>query len=314
MASADEVCRDGKRYRTLSRFLRETTGRRAVKIPLFSGCSCPNRDGTCGIGGCTYCTERGGGEFSPHGGTLAAQYAEGCKRLSQKWPDADKIAYFQSFTNTYCPPEKLRQLLAEAAALPDVRGVCLSTRADCLAPEAVGVLRKAAGRLPVSLELGLQTACDETAARINRGHTFADFVRGYRRAKDAGLRVCVHLIDGLPGETHRQMVDSARAVAALRPDGVKLHMLHILRGSALGRQWEKEPFPLLTREQYVSIVCDQLEVLPPETVIERLTGDGDRRTLLAPDWTRGKRAVLNAIDRALSRRGTWQGRLWEETI
>ena len=314
MNDDSDLIRDGKRYRTLSRHLRETTGRRIVKIPLSAGCTCPNRDGTCGVGGCAYCTAKGGGEFAPRSGTLAAQYETGCARLLAKWPDADRIAFFQSFTNTYCTPRRLKELLTEAAALPDVRGICLSTRADCLEREKIDILRGMNACIPVSLELGLQTASDETAKRIGRGHTFAQFVEGYTRASAAGIRVCIHLIDGLPGEDAAQMRETARQVARLRPDGVKLHMLHILRGSRLGRQWEKGPFRLLTREEYVSIVVDQLELLPPETVIERLTGDGDRRTLLAPDWTRNKRAVLNAVDAELSRRQTWQGRLWEEPV
>ena len=312
MGDREEMCRDGKRYRTLARHLKETTGRRMVKIPLSSGFTCPNRDGTCGMGGCTFCTACGGGEFAPRSGTLAEQYEKGCRILEEKWPDADRVAYFQSFTNTYCTPRALRELLEATERLPRVKAIRIATRADCLPAEAIAVLREENGRLPVSLELGLQTANDETAKRINRGFSFAVFADACARAHEAGLGVCIHLIDGLPGEDRAQMVRSARETAKLRPEGVKLHMLHILRGSALGAAYQKEPFPLLTREEYVSVVCDQLEVLPPETVIERLTGDGDRRRLLAPDWTRNKRAVLNAIDRELSRRDTWQGRLWEE--
>jgi len=313
LVDREEMCRDGKRYRTLARRLKETTGRRMVKIPLSSGCTCPNRDGTCGVGGCIYCTGRGGGEFAPRSGTLAEQYEKGCRALEQKWPGADRVAYFQSFTNTYCTPHALRALLEETEQLPGVRAVRLATRADCLPEEAIAVLREANGRLPVTLELGLQTANDETARRLNRGFAFAVFADACARAKAAGLGVCIHLINGLPGEDAAQMIESARAAARLRPEGIKIHMLHVLRGSALGRAYQEEPFALLTQEEYVSIVCGQLEVLPPETVIERLTGDGDRRRLLAPDWTRNKRAVLNAIDRELARRDTWQGRLWEES-
>lgn len=313
ITAKETVCRDGKRYRTLARHLRETTGRRIVKIPLPSGCTCPNRDGTKGVGGCAFCTGRGGGEFSPLSLPLAEAYRQGCDTLLQKWPGAAPVAYFQSFSNTYCPPEQLFSLLSSAAALPGVEGIRLATRADCLSSDIVAVLRETAETIPLTVELGLQTANDETAYRMNRCHTTAEFCEGYDRLQKAGIPACVHLINGLPGDTQRDMLATARLVGKLRPAGVKIHMLHLLRGSALGGQYEKAPFPLLTREEYVSIVCAQLELLCPDTVIERLTGDGDRRTLLAPDWTRNKRAVLNAIDRELSRLDTWQGRLWEET-
>ena len=311
MTPKDAVYKNGKRYRTLSRHLQETVGRRCVKIPLSSGCTCPNRDGTCGIGGCTFCTGSGGGEFSPRSGSIPAQYRQGVAHL-RKWQDAARIAYFQSFSNTYCTPDRLRGVLEETLALPDIYGIRIATRADCLPPETVAVLKEFSARIPIGLELGLQTANDATARSINRGHTFAQFCEGYGRIKAAGLPVCVHIINGLPGETREDMINTARAVAALRPDGIKIHMLHILSGSAMGRQYAKEPFELLTQDEYVGIVCEQLELLPPDTVIERLTGDGDRRKMLAPEWTMHKRTVLNAIDRELSRRDTWQGRLWED--
>ena len=314
MTPREKVCRDGKRYRTLARHLKETTGRRIVKIPLASGCTCPNRDGTKGVGGCAFCTEKGGGEFFPAGGTLLSQYEMGLSALRGKYPDADPIAYFQSFTNTYCAPDVLTSLLDETAALPGVRGIRIATRADCLPENIIEVLRQTAQKLPVMLELGLQTANDETARRINRGHPTKEFVEGFLRLHAAHLPVCVHLINGLPGDTKEDMLSSARLLGKLCPEGVKLHMLHLMRGSALGEEYQREPFPLLTKEEYVGIICRQLELLCPDTVIERLTGDGDRRTLIAPDWTRNKRAVLNAIDQELARLDTWQGRLWEESI
>lgn len=312
MASREEICRDGKRYRTLSQSLRAQGRPRIVKIPLLSGCTCPNRSGAKGVGGCTFCTEKGGGEFTNDLPSLSEQYEAGCRTLLSKWRDAAKIAYFQSFTNTFCPPERLRALLEEAMALPDVQGIRIATRGDCLPPEIVAVLAETAGRIPLGVELGLQTANDETARRVNRGHTTAEFCEGYARLQAANIPVCVHLIDGLPGETADDMLASARLLGGLRPAGVKIHALHILRGSALGDAYQQSPWRLLTQEEYVDVVCRQLEVLSPDTVIERLTGDGDRRTLLAPDWTRNKRAVLNAIDGRLARLDTWQSRLWEE--
>ena len=167
-------------------------------------------------------------------------------------------------------------------------------------------------RTEIGVELGLQTANDITAQRINRCHTTDEFYEGFKKLRAKNIPVCVHIINGLPGETKEEMIDTARFLGRIRPQGVKIHMLHILRGSRLGDDYERVPFTLLSCEEYVDIVCSQLELLPPETVIERLTGDGDKNTLLAPDWTKNKRAVLNAIDKELAHRDTWQGRLWEE--
>lgn len=312
MTRKENIIKDGKRYITLARHLKENGGRRIVKIPLSSGCTCPNRDGTKGVGGCTFCTGKGGGEFVPDLSSLSKQYEEGIGSLMQKWPDSKIVAYFQAFSNTYCSPKYLRELIEKTLLLPDVSGIRIATRADCISDDTVDVLAEFSKRTELGIELGLQTSNDSTARRINRCHTTAEFYEGFKKLRAENIPVCVHIINGLPGETKEDMLATARFVGHIKPHGVKIHMLHILKGSRLGNDYEQTKFELLTREEYVDIVCSQIELLSPETVIERLTGDGDKKTLLAPDWTKNKRAVLNAIDKELARRDTWQGRLWEE--
>lgn len=298
---------NGKRYYTMAQYSREKFGARTIKIPLCSGFSCPNRDGTKGIGGCSFCTGDGGGEFAPKTALPLIIQLENERKKLQKWQDAVSIAYFQSFSNTHCSAMRLKELLDEALALPEIGGIRIATRADCIDIEKADLIAKANQILPVELELGLQTAHDKTAERINRCHSFEEFVNGYSLLKQRGIYVCVHLINGLPNESPEIMLKSAEILGKLRPSGVKLHMLHILKGSQMAAEYENNPFPLLTREQYVDIVCSQIKLLPPETVIERLTGDGAGENLIAPFWTKNKRAVLNLIDKTLAERDIWQG-------
>lgn len=299
---------DNKRYHTWNYHLRQKYGQKVCKIPLNAGFSCPNRDGTCGTGGCTFCSGQQSGDF---GGDPALPIPEQFARMrevfAKKWPDALYIAYFQAGTNTYAPLPVLEEKFETALALPGVVGLSVATRADCLPPPVLDYLADLSRRTDLTVELGLQTVHDQTARQINRGHNYAAFLAGYRALVCRDIRVCVHLINGLPGETQEMMRQSARQVAALRPFAVKLHLLHLLRGTALAAQYEAAPFPLMEKEAYVRLICDQLELLPPQTVIQRLTGDGDRRALIGPLWSVCKREVLNAIDRELVRRDTVQG-------
>lgn len=302
-----------KRYHTLDYHFRQKYSQKVCKVLLSSGMSCPNRDGTKGVGGCTFCSGAGGGEFSPASGiSLAEQYARGAEALRNKWGEVGFIGYLQAFSNTHAPVEILEPLLRQATALPAILELRIATRADCLDADKIALLQEVSKRLPISLELGLQSIHDETAARINRCHSFAEFLDGYVRAKDAGLAVCVHLINGLPGESRAMMLQTAKVVGRLRPDGVKFHMLHLIKGTALHREYEAHPFALLSREEYVATLCEQLLYLPAATVIERLTGDADRKTLVAPGWTRNKLQVLNDIDRRLYERNEFQGMLFTE--
>ena len=302
---------NGKRYRTMSQYCVEKYGGRIVKIPLCSGATCPNRDGLKGFGGCSFCSGDGGGEFAPKQPIpLLDQYQDGIN-LNLKWPDAVKVGYFQSFSNTYMPIEQLEAMLAQTVQLPDIGGIRIATRADCIDEQKADLLAKYAEQIPVEVELGLQTIHEQTSEIINRCHSLEEWQAGFTLLKQRGIYVCAHLINGLPGESAEMMLQSAKWLAKQRVDGVKLHMLHVIRGSQLAAQYQNQPFELLSLEQYVEIVCQQIRVFHPETVIERLTGDGAKSTLIAPTWTLNKRNVLNSIDKRLSQLDAWQGDRFE---
>ena len=299
-----------KRYHTYDYWLKSTFGGKCAKIPLDAGFSCPNLDGRCGGGGCIYGSGRGSGDFAEVSSVpLREQYDRQREFLAKKWPTERCIPYFQARTNTYAPVEVLRPLFEEVLTYPGVVGMNIATRADCLSDEVVTILRELSEETVLTVELGLQTAHDATAALINRGHTYADFLEGYTRLRERAPRalVCIHLIFGLPGEDEADMLETVRRVAELRPDQVKIHLLHVLRGTALGETYEAGGYTPMEMDDYVSVVVKALELLPPEIVVARLTGDGAAEDLLAPLWSRRKREVLNGIDRLLSVTDTWQG-------
>ena len=297
-----------KRYHTFDYYLRQRFGRKCARITLDAGFSCPNIDGKAARGGCLYCSHPTKKECTP--ASLAEQFAERREVESKKWPGSASIVYFNEGTNTYAPVERLRELYDEALSFPDVVGIAIATRADALTPEIVDYLRELDRRTFLVIELGLQSAHDVTAKRINRGHDLACFMRAIEMLD--GLNVCVHIINGLPGEDRDMMLETARIVADIRPMMVKIHMLYISRQTAIAKLWEKGEVPMLTLEEYVSITTDQLEILPAETVIGRITGDGDRGTLLAPEWTLKKLVVMNEIDKLLAARDSMQGSGYKE--
>lgn len=304
-----------KRYQTYDYWLRKVFGGKCAKIPLDGGFTCPNMDGRCGVGGCIYCSDRGSGDFaSPAELPLRVQYDTQRARLAGKWPTERCIPYFQARTNTYAPVGVLRKKFEEVLTFDSVVGLNIATRADCLPPETVDYLAGLADRTVLTVELGLQTAHDKTAALINRGHSFEDFVAGYTRLTQASPKIntCIHMILGLPGEDLPMMLDSMRAVARLRPTMVKIHLLHVLRGTVLGEMHERGDYVPMPREDYVAAVVRSLELLPPETVIARLTGDGNGKDLLAPLWSIKKMAVINDIDKLMFSENTWQGKEFEE--
>ena len=302
---------NNKHYLTYNQFLKQTFGGKTIKIPLDGGFSCPNIDGTKGIGGCTYCTKT---PLPYRGKPLREQFAIAKAPLLKKWGregvEERYIPYFQTFSGTYAPVARLRALYEEALALPHVVGLSIATRCDCLSDEVVALLQEIASRTFLTVELGLQTVHEDTARRIGRGHTFEEFLQGYERLK--GLNRCVHLINGLPHETAEQMLETAKTVASLRPHAVKLHMLYLEEGTAMTEAYRREPFPILSLSEYVSITVSQLEYFHPDTVIGRLTGDGQADRLVAPLWTRKKLCVLNEIDKEFRRRGTVQGYRFSE--
>lgn len=298
--------KDNKRYHTYDYHLRSLFGEKCTRLAIDGGYTCPNRDGTCGVGGCTFCSAQGSGDFTSAQKTITAQLQEQSAILSKKWESSRYIAYFQAFTGTYAPIATLKQQHMEALAFPGVVGLSVATRADCLPSEVVSYLRELHRCTHLTVELGLQSIHDKTAYAVNRGHSYADFLRGYEKLQ--GLNVCVHLINGLPGESERDMLESVRTVASLRPYAVKLHTLQILRGARLAEQYAQKPFSILTMDQTVDLVCRELELLPAETVIARLSADSAAEDLIAPTWVRNKRGFLNAVDKRMVACDTWQGR------
>ena len=299
-----------KRYYTYDYYLRRRFGAKVAKIPLDIGLTCPNIDGRCGVGGCIYCSGRGSGDFAESPLLpIEEQYRLTREKLSSKWSTERCIAYFQAHTNTYAPLEFLKDSVERALLLDGVVGINIATRADCLESEVCEYLADLAERTVLTVELGLQSSSDETAEIINRGHTYADFLDGYRRLREASdkIEICVHIIFGLPGESREDMMKTVRDVASLEPDQVKIHLLHVLKNTEMARIYERGEYTPLEKDEYVALVADAIERLPPDTVVARLTGDGMADDLLAPDWSRKKVAVINDIDKLLYSRSSWQG-------
>ena len=298
-----------KRYHTFTYFLEQKFGRKVAKISLDAGFTCPNIDGSKGVGGCTYCSARGSGDFAGDQSlSLREQFEQVRQVMNQKWPDAVYIPYFQAHTNTYAPLEVLKEKFEEALSFPDVMGLAIATRADCITDEIADYLRELAQRTYLEVELGLQSVHDVTGERINRCHSYADFLEGYQKLADRGINICVHIIDGLPGEDREMMLETARRLSHLHLHSIKIHLLHVLKGTVMEQQLAQGQFRLLTREEYVGIVCDQLELLPPQMVIQRVTGDGERESLVGPEWSLKKLCVMNESDKELVRRNSFQGK------
>ena len=296
-------------YLTFNDAMRARFGTKVYRLSLQSGCTCPNRDGTLGTGGCTFCSEGGSGDFAAPLLPISDQIAEAKLRVDAKIPSSIKlndrryIAYFQSYTNTYGDPRHLRSLYSEALAHPQIVALDLGTRPDCLSPEMLAMLREL--RLeygkPIWIELGLQTIHEKTAERIHRGYKLEVFEDAYRRLKADGFEVIVHVILGLPGETREEILETVQYLSSLTPtlDGIKLQLLHILKGTELAREYEADPFPLFTLDSYCDLVVDCLKLLPPQTVVHRLTGDGPKRLLIEPQWSADKKRVLNTLSRKI---------------
>jgi len=290
------------KIRMISDVLKEQYGEKIYRLALSSGCTCPNRDGTVGTGGCTFCSEGGSGEFASAPAPVAEQIEKAKALVRGKTAGQHFIAYFQSFTNTYGDMDRLRRLYEETVALEDIAVLALGTRPDCLDDRMIAMLSELNKKKPVWVELGLQTANDETASRINRCYPRSTFEDAYNRLKAAGLTVVVHLIFGLPGESEEDMLASVRYLSGLTPppDGVKLQLLQILRGTRLGEDFTREPWPVMSLSEYAELLVKALKLLPPETVIHRLTGDGPKKLLLAPLWCADKKTVLNTIRKRIA--------------
>ncbi len=283
-----------------------------MKIALNGGFTCPNIDGTKGFGGCTYCSASGSGDFAGDASTsINVQFDTICEKMHRKWKEGKYIAYFQAHTNTYAPLEELQKRFEPILKRENVVGLSIATRADCISEDVADYLYDLSQRTYLIVELGLQSVFDSTGELINRCHTYADFENGFKMLRDRGINICVHLINGLPAETKAMMLHSARTVAALRPHCVKLHLLHILKDTAMEKQYKNGDFNTLSRDEYVDIIVDQLRLLPPQTVIQRLTGDGGRDSLVAPLWSLKKFEVLNSIDKLMEEKNAFQGDMFE---
>lgn len=303
---------ENKLYHTLNYHNHAVYGAKAYKAVIDAGFTCPNIDGSKGTGGCIYCRGGSGYFTARYGGeiyqSVRKQLSAERERIYKKRPDSKIIAYFQSGTNTYAPIERLKQ--AYYAALDfGVDGISIGTRADCLDNEVIELLREINGKTELTVELGLQTVHDKTAEIINRCYDYRTFLDGYNRLKAAGIRICLHIINGLPGETKEDMLDTAKAVGELSPDGLKIHLLHINRDTPLEKMYLDGRYIPMEKEAYIDTVVRQLEYIPQSTVIERLTGDGDRRYLTAPLWSRDKISVLGGIDKLQRERGSYQGKM-----
>lgn len=304
-----------KRYHTYTYAMARRFSCKTAKIPLDAGMTCPNIDGTKGKGGCTYCSGRGSGDFAGlPSQSLLQQFQEGCARMEQKWQNRKFIAYFQAHTNTYAPLSVLKDKLEQVLSFPDVVGIAIATRADCISEEIADYLQALSKKTYLEVELGLQTIHDETAQRINRCHSYADFLVGFNRLKVRGINVCVHVINGLPGETYSMMMDTAKALAQLDIQSIKIHLLHVMKHTRIADELQRGDFELMQQRDYVNTVCDQLEILPPEIVIQRLTGDSPPDLLIGPTWSLAKRQVLNDIDKEFVRRDSYQGIYYQKLV
>lgn len=286
--------------RMLSDYYREKFGCKVYKLSLDGGFTCPNRDGTLGSRGCIFCSDAGGGEFAEKCSVSVAQQLEkAMRRVAAKTKDGKYIAYFQSFTNTYAPADELRKLYLEAIAPEYVVGLAIGTRPDCLGDDVIALLAEINAMKPVSVELGLQTVHAETANYIRRGYETEVYYDAVRRLKAAGLEVVTHIILGLPGETEEMMVETTRKAAAAGTDGVKFHLLHVLKGTDLEKDYLAGEVPVLSLEEYGRLLKACISVLPEHMVIHRITGDGAKKDLVAPLWSADKKRVLNYLHKVL---------------
>ena len=268
------------------------------KASISLNVTCPNRDGSKGVGGCIFCSEGGSGEFSACGISVSDQIKTAIDQVSKKAGDAaGYIAYFQSFTNTYCNPEYLDKVLAEASGCEGIEAVSIATRPDCLGPDILRVLENQVSRMPLFVELGLQTSSDATAKKINRCYDTEEYVKAVRSLKAFGANVITHIIFGLPGETKDVMLDTVRFCVDAGSDGYKFTCLYVLENTVLEKLWREQQVEILEMEEYFDIVEEAVKLLPDDAVVHRFTGDGPKKILLAPEWTRNKRQVVNYINR-----------------
>ena len=298
------------RYYSFSYYTKQTFDSKIAKVSLDAGLTCPNRDGKISKGGCSFCSSLGSGDFiGARTESLLKQYEVNKEMMQRKWPDSKTIAYFQAFTNTYTSLDNLKRMVEPFLHMDEVVAIDIATRPDCLEDDMIEYLNDLCKVKPIWIELGLQTFDNQIAEDFNRGYDTEVFLDTIARLKKTELKTTVHLINGLPNESKASMINNAKQLSDLKVDAIKIHMLHLVSDSRLGQQYLKNPFHLLTREEYVDIIVDQLEVIHEDIIMERLTGDADFDKLIEPLWTQKKTIVLNEIQKLLVKRNTWQGRL-----
>lgn len=285
---------------TANEYYRKKFGCKVYKLSLDGGFTCPNRDGTLGTRGCLFCSEAGGGDFAEHG-SISDQLVRARTRVSAKIRDGKYIAYFQAYTNTYGPAEKLRKLYLEALEPEDVVGLAIGTRPDCLPPEVISLLQEINEIKPVTVELGLQTASDKTAKLLRRGYPLSVYEEAVKNLKAAGIEVVTHIIIGLPGEAEEDALFTTKTAVDCGTDGIKFHLLHVLKGTDLALLYEKGIYSPLSLEEYGRILKSCMDILPQHMVVHRITGDGAKKDLIAPLWSGDKKRVLNYLNHVLGR-------------
>lgn len=297
-----------KRYHTLDYFYKHKFNSKVFKVSLNAGFTCPNIDGTAGFGGCIYCSKQGSGEYAGNkNDDLVKQFHDIKEIVSKKWPNSLYIGYFQANTNTYAPVNILKEKYESILKLDNVVGLNVATRPDAITDECLNYLEELNKKTYLTIELGLQTIHEDTSKLINRCHTLDCFTNMVSRLRDKNINVVVHIINGLPFETKEMMIETINFLNNLDIQGIKIHMLSVLKDTALENLYKKTKFHILTREEYVDIVCDQLEYLRPEIVVNRITGDPKVDDLIEPDWLIKKFCVLNEIDKEMKKRDSYQG-------
>lgn len=315
MQNSFKYSNTNKRYHTLDYYYKNRFHEKVFKVSLDAGFSCPNIDGTVGYNGCIYCSKLGSGEFAGNKQEpIEVQFNKVKEIMLKKWPNAKYIGYFQAHTNTYAKVEKLNELYTKILNEPGVIGLNIATRPDAITEECLDYLTELNKKTYLTIELGLQTTNEKTSKLINRCHTLTCFEEMVKKLRERNIDVVVHIINGLPYETKEDMIDTAKYLNSLDIQGIKIHMLSILKDTLLEKLYEKEHFKMLTKEEYIDIVTDQLELLRPEIVIHRITGDPKVDDLVEPNWLVKKFCVLNDIDKEMAKRNTYQGKKLNENI
>ena len=308
MSNPFKYADNNKRYHTLDYFYKTKFGKKVAKVSLNAGFTCPNKDGTKGTGGCIYCSKLGSGDYAGNlKDDIITQFRTIKKIMENKWPDSLYIGYFQANSNTYAPVERLKEVYEPILKEEDVVGLNIATRCDCLNDDVLNYLEELNNRTYLTVELGLQTIHEETSNLINRCHTLEEFEIGLKKLRDKNIDVVVHIINGLPNETEEMMLDTVRYLNKQDIQGIKIHMLHIIKDTKLAAYYKENPFHILTKDEYIDIVIKQLELLKDTIIIHRLTGDPDPDELIEPTWTIKKIDVLNGIDKEMAKRNTYQG-------